>query len=75
MDSSCVFIFTFAFQLRLGEIVMAEKEQALLLTESDIPGAGLGSKSVDDLNVDELKRWLACRGARCVGKKPELQKR
>lgn len=53
----------------------AGDSRALLLTEEDIPGARLGSKSVEELSVEELKRWLACRGARRVGKKPELQKR
>ena len=44
--------------------------------EEDVPGASLimKGKSVDLLTVVELKRWLACRGARRrSGKKPELR--
>lgn len=54
---------------------MAGSGESILLTESDIPGASIGNKSVDELLVGELKRWLACRGARRVGTKPELLKR
>ena len=45
------------------------------LSEKDIPGASLDGKSPDDLNVEQLKRWLACRGARRSGKKAELVQR
>ena len=44
----------------------------ILLTEDDIPGASLKGKHPKELNVVELKRWLACRGAPQGGKKPEL---
>ena len=43
-----------------------------LLEESDIPGASLNGKSPSELDVTQLKRWLACRGAPVNGKKPEL---
>ena len=47
----------------------------ILLTEADIPGASLDGKCPSELNVVQLKRWLACRGAPVNGKKPELIKR
>lgn len=46
-----------------------------LLDESDIPGASLNGKSPSELNVTQLRRWLACRGAPVNGKKPELIER
>jgi len=59
---------------------MEEKEENLsaevcLLNEYDIPGASLNGKSPSQLNVVQLKRWLACRGAPVSGKKPELIER
>lgn len=42
------------------------------LTEKDVPGASLKGRKPDLLTVVELKRWLACRGARRSGKKAEL---
>lgn len=44
----------------------------ILLTQTDIPGASLDGKHPTELNVTQLKRWLACRGAPVSGKKPEL---
>ena len=50
----------------------------IALSEEDVPGAGLGywpdrkERKPNDLCVPELKRWLACRGARRSGKKSEL---
>ena len=43
----------------------------LVLIESDIPGASLNGKTPQQLNVHQLKRWLACRGAPLKGKKPD----
>ena len=59
---------------------MEEKEHpqdidVFLLDESDIPGASLNGKTPSELNVTQLKRWLACRGAPVNGKKPELIER
>ena len=45
------------------------------LVEDDIPGVSLKGRVPDDLTVPELKRWLACRGARRKGNKPELVQR
>ena len=45
------------------------------LSEEDVPGASLCGQSPDDINVEQLKRWLACRCVRRSGKKPELVKR
>ena len=46
-----------------------------LLSEEDIPGASLNGKSPGELNVVQLRRWLACRGAPTSGKKPQLIER
>ena len=45
------------------------------LVEDDVRGASLKGGSPDDLSVPGLKRWLACRGARRHGRKPELVER
>ena len=50
-------------------------DDILLLTENDIPDASLDSKDPSELNITQLKRWLACRGAPVNGKNPELIKR
>ena len=52
-----------------------DKDDIILLTESDIPGASLDGKNPAELNVSQLKRWLTCRGAPVNGKKPELIQR
>ena len=39
------------------------------LSQDDIPGTSLSGKSPDDLNIEQLKRWLACRGTRRSRKK------
>ena len=53
----------------------SDQEDLLLLEESDIPRASWNGKQPCQLNVTELKRWLACRGAPVTGKKPELIER
>jgi len=45
------------------------------LREEDVPGASLSGKSAEDLNMEQLKWWLACRGARRSGRKAELVQR
>ena len=52
-----------------------ENLDVILLTETDIPGASLDGKHPTELNVTQLKRWLACRGAPVSEKKPELIQR
>ncbi len=45
-------------------------------SEDDIPGASLGERKLESLNVVELKRWLECReGASTKGIKRELRSR
>ena len=56
------------------EIVIL-KDDLLLITESNIPGASLYGKDPYELNVLQLRRWLACRGAPTAGIKPELIER
>ena len=46
-----------------------------VLTKGDIAGALLDGKKRKQLNITQLKRWLACRGAPLSGKKPQLIKR
>ena len=46
-----------------------------VFTEADIPGSSLNGKEPSELNVVQLKRWLACRGAPVSGKKPQLVER
>lgn len=41
-------------------------------SEHEIPGASLNGKAPDVFNVEQLKRCLACQGARWSGKKVEL---
>lgn len=43
-----------------------------VLTPNDVPGAVLKHKIVNNNNITELKRWLACRGLRNTGSKVEL---
>ena len=57
------------------DIINDDENDIILLTESDIPGASLEGKDPTELNVSQLKRWLACRGAPVNGKKPELIQR
>ena len=37
-------------------------EAIIYLTEDDISGAKLPQKSIENNSVDDLKRWLLCRG-------------
>jgi len=46
-----------------------------VFTEADIPGSSLNGKEPSELNIVQLKRWLACRGAPVSGKKPQLVER
>ena len=47
----------------------------LVLTETDIPGASLNVTQPQELNMHQLRRWLACRAAPVTGKKPDLVER
>ena len=55
--------------------VETDLEGVLLMTEKDIPGASLNGKDPSELQVVQLRRWLACRGAPTAGNKPELIER
>ena len=50
-------------------------DDLLMLTDVDIPGSSLNGKEPSELNLLQLKRWLACRGAPVTGKKPQLVER
>ena len=43
----------------------------IILTENDVPGAKL-TNDLAECNVDDLKRWLECRGQKKGGRKAEL---
>ena len=51
------------------------QDDILLHRESDIPGSSLNGKTPAELNVVQLKRWLACSGGPTTGRKPELIER
>ena len=53
----------------------ADSDDFVVLTENDVPGSALNGKQPHELNVLQLKRWLACRGAPVTGNKPELIER
>ena len=38
------------------------------LKEADIPGASLGGRTPEALNIAELRFWLRCRGASGLSK-------
>ena len=52
-----------------------QKGDISILCEDDIPGSSLNGKNRKQLNMTQLKRWLACRGAPVSGRKPELIER
>lgn len=45
------------------------------LKKEDIPGGSLNGRDPEGLKVQELKRWLQCRGASVRGKKADLVQR
>ena len=45
------------------------KNIVVSLSEDDIPGAKLPREIPEQCNVQQLKRWLSCRGALVSGKK------
>ena len=49
-------------------------QPGIILSENDVPGAKL-TKDLAECNVDELKRWLECRGQKRGGRKAELAAR
>jgi len=58
-----------------GKVEPDIKSDFELLSKCDIPGASLDGKKPRELNIAQLKRWLACRGAPISGKKPQLIER
>ena len=49
-------------------VVNPLKQPEIILSENDVPGAKL-TKDLAECNVDELKRWLECRGQKKVEEK------
>ena len=49
-------------------VVDSLMQPEIILTENDVPGAKL-IKGLAESNVDELKRWLECRGEKKVEEK------
>ena len=58
-----------------AEEIKEDFSDVVSLRECDIPGASLNGKKPAELNVVQLKRWLACRGAPLRGRKAELIER
>ena len=50
------------------KVVDTLMQPEIILTENGVPGAKL-TKDLAECNVDELKRWLECRGQKKVGEK------
>jgi len=50
-----------------------EDDDIMVLTENDVPGVSLNGKQPHEMNKQQLKRWLACRGV--TGNKPDLVER
>jgi len=63
-----------SFSSDLEASISLPGDNILLLTKRDVPGSSLNSMDPAKLNVVNLKRWLACRGALVTGKKPSLLK-
>ncbi len=53
---------------------VAVRDAFIHLTEEDVPGASLNGRDPSQLHVEELKRWLKCRGAMVSGRKKDLVK-
>lgn len=47
----------------------------IILTENDIPGASLQNRKPENLQNEELKRWLKCRGGSVGGNRVQLLER
>ena len=45
-----------------SDLLGSETDDFVVLTENDVPGSSLNGKQPHELNVIQLKRWLACRG-------------
>ena len=51
------------------------KSFRIILTEDDIPGASLQNRKPESLKIEELKRWLKCRGGSVGGNRLQLLER
>lgn len=49
-------------------ISSTSKQRLTILTENDVPGSRF-DKEPDEYTVDQLKRWLKCRGLKLVSAK------
>jgi len=64
-----------SFSSDLEASITLPGDDILLLTERDVPGSSLNGKDPAELNIVNLRRWLACCGAPVTGKKPQLIER
>lgn len=48
-------------------VKMTPADDFMVLTENDVPGSSLNGKQPHELNIFQLKRWLACHGALVTG--------
>jgi len=74
-EGSCIGSWTAAGIHKHRTTIMTDLAAIYCLRKEDIPGASLSGKSAEDLNVEQLKWWLACRGAHKSGRKAELVQR
>ena len=70
-------LMRFGFQMNtLSEATTSHSKRCRRsLIEEDIPGASLNGRDPGCLKVQELKRWLQCRGVSVRGKKADLVQR
>lgn len=54
---------------------MAPPADRIDLEEDDVPGASFQYNSIEKHSVEQLKRWLTCRGLKVSGKKAVLIER
>ena len=61
-----------SFSADLEASIDLSGDDILLLTISDAPRSSLNGKDPAELNIVQLKQWLACCGAPIIRKKPQL---
>lgn len=54
---------------------MATPAKRIILEENDVPGASFQYNVIEKHSVEQLKRWLTCRGLKVSGKKSILVER
>ena len=73
--NAAVTVSTTGTQIYSLSVIILDHSCIPELTEDDMPGASLSGRDPSELHVQELKRWLKCRGANLSGRKADLVKR